>query len=207
MAAVSPGRKLAENRQEVRKKMEAKIVYFAEPGGKNTDQVLRLAKRRAEELGLKTILVASTTGDTALKAMEVFKGTRIIVVSHFTGMKGPNTQEFTEENRQKLLSAGVPLLTATHTFSGLGRAMRKKFKMYLFEEVVANTLRLFGQGMKVVCEITLMAADAGLVRTDEDISVIGGTSRGADTAVVLRPVNSEDFFELKGKEILCKPLF
>ena len=187
--------------------MEAKIVYFAEPGGKNTDQVLRLAKRRAEELGLKTILVASTTGDTALKAMEVFKGTRIIVVSHFTGMRGPNIQEFTEENRQKLLSAGVPLLTATHTFSGLGRAMRKKFKMYLFEEVVANTLRLFGQGMKVVCEITLMAADAGLVRTDEDIIVIGGSSQGADTAVVLRPVNSEDFFDLKVREILCKPLF
>jgi hypothetical protein len=187
--------------------MEAKIVYFDEPGGKNTDEVLLLAKRRAEELGLKTILVASTTGDTALKAMEVFKGARIVVVSHFTGMRGPNIQEFTEENRQKLLSADVPLLTATHTFSGLGRAMRKKFKMYLFEEVVANTLRLFGQGMKVVCEITLMAADAGLVRTDEDIVVIGGSSRGADTAVVLRPVNSEDFFDLKVKEILCKPLF
>jgi hypothetical protein len=187
--------------------MEAKIVYFAEPGSKNTDQVLRLAKRRAKELSIKTILVASTTGDTALKAMEVFKGSRIVVVSHFTGMRGPNTQEFTEENRQKVISAGVPLLTATHTFSGLGRAMRKKFKMYLFEEVVANTLRLFGSGMKVVCEITLMAADAGLVRTDEDIIVIGGSSRGADTAVVLRPVNSEDFFDLKVKEILCKPLF
>jgi hypothetical protein len=79
--------------------------------------------------------------------------------------------------------------------------------MYLFEEVVANTLRMFGQGMKVVCEITLMAADAGLVRTDEDIIVIGGTGRGADTAVVLKPVNSEDFFDLKVKEILCKPLF
>lgn len=187
--------------------MEAKIVYFAEPGSKNTNEVLRLAKRRAEELGIKTILVASTTGDTALKAIEVFKGARIVVVSHFTGMRAPNTQEFTEENRQKVISAGVTLLTTTHTFSGLGRAMRKKFKMYLFEEVVANTLRLFGQGMKVVCEITLMAADAGLVRTDEDIIVIGGSSRGADTAVVLRPVNSEDFFDLKVKEILCKPLF
>jgi hypothetical protein len=186
--------------------MEAKIVYFAKPGEENTDETLRLAKLRAEELGIKTILVASTTGDTALKAMEVFKGTRVVVVSHFTGMKGPNIQEFTEENRQKLLSAGVPLLTATHTFSGLGRAMRKKFGMHLFEEVMANTLRLFGQGMKVVCEITMMAADAGLVRTDEDIMVIGGSSRGADTAVVLRPVNSEDFFDLKIKEILCKPL-
>jgi hypothetical protein len=187
--------------------MEAKIVYFARPGKENTDEVLRLAGLRAKELGIKTILVASTGGNTALKAMELFKGARIVAVSHFTGMKGPNIQEFTEENRQKVLKAGGAVLTATHLFSGLGRAMRKKFNMYLFEETVANTLRIFGQGMKVVCEIALMAADAGLVRTDEDIIVIGGTGRGADTAVVLRPVNSEDFFDLKVKEILCKPLF
>jgi hypothetical protein len=187
--------------------MERKIVYFPQPGSQNTDEVLRLARLRAKELGIKSILVASNTGDTAVKAVEVFKGTRVVAVSHFTGMRGPNIQEFTEENRQKVVSAGGTVLTTTHVFSGLSRAMRKKFKMYLFEEVVANTLRLFGQGMKVACEIALMAADAGLVRTDEDVISIGGTSQGADTAVVLRPVNSEDFFDLKVKEILCKPHF
>jgi hypothetical protein len=191
---------------EVSNEMEARIVYFDQPGRQNTEEVLRLAKTRAEELGTKSILVASSTGETALKAMEVFKGAKIVAVSHFTGMKEPNTQEFTEENRRRVISAGGSVLTATHLFSGLGRAMRKKFKMYLFEETVANTLRIFGQGMKVVCEIVLMAADAGLVRTDEDIIVIAGTGRGADTAVVLRPVNSEDFFDLRVREILCKPL-
>lgn len=187
--------------------MEGKIVYFDQPGSQNTDEVLRLAELRAKELGIKTILVASTTGDTAVKATEVFKGAKVVVVSHFTGMREPNFQEFTEESRKKVESAGGVVLTTTHTFSGLGRAMRKKFKMYLFEETVANTLRIFGQGMKVVCEITLMAADAGLVRTDEEAIVIAGTGRGADTAVVLQPVNSEDFFDLKVKEILCKPYF
>lgn len=187
--------------------MEGKIVYFSEPGSQNTDEVLRIARLRVEELGIKTILVASTTGDTAVKAVEAFKGFRVVAVSHFTGMRGPNIQEFTEENRQKVLSKGGVVLTTTHAFSGLSRAMRKKFNMYLFEEVVANTLRIFGQGTKVACEITLMAADAGLVRTDEDVISIGGTSRGADTALVLRPVNSEDFFDLKVKEILCKPHF
>jgi len=187
--------------------MERKIVYFSEPGRQNTGEVLRIARLRAEELGIKSILVASTTGDTAVKAVEAFKGARVVAVSHFTGMKGPNTQEFTEENRQRVVSGGGMVLTTTHAFSGLSRAMRKKFNMYLFEEVVANTLRIFGQGMKVVCEITLMAADAGLVRTDEDVISIGGSSQGADTAVVLRPVNSEDFFDLKVKEVLCKPDF
>jgi len=187
--------------------MEGKIVYFPQPGSQNTDEVFRLAKLRAKELGIKSILVASTTGDTAVKAVEAFKGARVVAVSHVTGMREPNIQEFTEENRQKVVRRGGVVLTTTHAFSGLSRAMRKKFKMYLFEEVVANTLRIFGQGMKVACEITLMAADAGLVRTDEDVIAIGGTSRGADTAVVLRPVNSEDFFDLKVKEILCKPSF
>ena len=74
-------------------------------------------------------------------------------------------------------------------------------------DIIANTLRIFGQGMKVVCEITLMAADSGLARTDEDVIAIAGSSRGADTAVVLAPVNSQDFFDLKVKEILCKPHF
>ena len=50
-----------------------------------------------------------------------------------------------------------------------------------------------------------MAADAGLVRTDEDIISVGGTSQGADTALVIRPANSFNFFDLKVRELICKP--
>jgi hypothetical protein len=67
------------------------------------------------------------------------------------------------------------------------------------------TLRMFGQGMKVACEIATMAADAGLVRTDEEIIAIGGTGRGADTAIVLQPSYTHRFFNLRIKEIICKP--
>jgi len=186
---------------------EGKITYFSRPGPENTEDVLRIAKARAEELGIKKFVVASTTGDTAIKATEAFDGARVVVVSHCTGFQEPDTQEFSEENRRKIESSGCVVLTATHAFSGLSRAMRKKFNMYLFEEVVANTLRIFGQGMKVACEITIMAADAGLIRIDEDVIAIGGSSRGADTALVLRPVNSQNFFDLRVKEILCKPHF
>jgi hypothetical protein len=85
--------------------------------------------------------------------------------------------------------------------------MRQKFSTYVIGDVIASTLRIFGEGVKVVCEIALMATDSGLVRTDEDVIAIAGTGRGADTAVVLRPVNSQNFFDLKIKEILCKPRF
>jgi hypothetical protein len=64
-----------------------------------------------------------------------------------------------------------------------------------------------GEGMKVTLEIAMMAADAGLVRTDEEVIAIAGTAKGADTAVVLNPVNSHNFFNMRVKEILCKPRF
>ena len=74
-------------------------------------------------------------------------------------------------------------------------------------DVIAQTLRTFGQGMKVALEIAAMAADAGLVRVDEDIISVGGTRRGADTAVLLKPSYVHRFFETRVKEILCKPHF
>ena len=187
--------------------MEGKIVYFEKPGVENTEEVLRIAKQRAEELGIKTIVVATTVGDTAARAVEVFQGMKVIAVTHVAGMREPNIQEFTDENRQKVESKGGIVLTTSHAFTGIGGAMRKKFNMHLLGDVIANTLRIFGQGMKVVPEIVLMAADAGLVRTDEDVISIAGTGRGADTAVVLKPVNTLDFFDLRVKEILCKPHF
>ena len=61
--------------------MESKIVYFDKPGIENTDEVLRIVKQRAEELGIKTIVVASTTGDTAAKAAKFFKGSDFTEVS------------------------------------------------------------------------------------------------------------------------------
>lgn len=185
--------------------MELKTVYFENPGSGNTDEVLGIARRRAEELGIKTIVVASTSGNTAVKAMDVLQGLRVIVITHVTGFRAPDTQEFTEENRRIVESKGGVILTAAHAFGGISRAMRNKFSTYVIGDIVANTLYIFGQGLKVACEIALMAADSGLVRTDEDIIAIAGTSRGADTAVVLAPVNTRNFFDLKVKEILCKP--
>lgn len=187
--------------------VERKIVYFEKPGIDNMEETLRIARERADELGIKTIVVATTVGNTAARAVEVFKGMKVVAVTHHAGFRGANTQELTQENREKITRGGGTILTATHLFSGVGAAMRKRFTTYLLGDIVANTLRIMGQGMKVVVEISVMAADAGLVPTGEDCIAIAGTGRGADFAVVLRPVNSPDFFDLRIREILCKPRF
>jgi len=185
--------------------MESKTVYFEQPGRDNTEEALRIARQRADELGIKTVVVASTSGDTAVKAMDALQGLRVIIVTHVAGSRAPDTQEFTGENRKTVESKGGIMVTAAHAFAGLSRAMRSKYNMYVLGEVIADTLRIFGAGTKVACEIAMMAADAGVVRTDEDVISIGGTGHGADTAVVLRPVNTHSFFDLKVKQILCKP--
>jgi len=67
-------------------------------------------------------------------------------------------------------------------------------------------LMMFCEGFKVAVEIAAMAADAGLVRTDEDIISIAGTGKGADTALVIRPAISKRLFDLRVKKILAKPI-
>jgi len=185
--------------------LEVQSVYFLEPSSANTEETLKIAKRRAEELDIKSIVVASTSGETGLKALKMFANYRVVVVTHAAGFPTPDVQELTQPNRSEILEKGGMILTATHAFGGIGRAVRRRFNTYQVDEIMANTLKVFGQGTKVACEIALMAADAGLIRTDEDILSIGGTGSGADTALVIKPAHTHDFFQLKVKEILCKP--
>lgn len=180
-------------------------TYFDQPGKANADRTLELAKKRAEELDIKAILVASTQGMMGVKAAQLFADWKVIVVTHSTGFKKPNFQELTEENRSQIEAAGAMILTCQHALGGVNRAVRKQLGTYELDEIIAHTLRTFGQGMKVCVEIALMTADAGLVRVDEPCIAIAGTGHGADTAVVLTPANAQSFFDLKIHEILCKP--
>ena len=180
--------------------------YFTRPGEENTKAALEAAARRARELSIKTVLVASCSGKTALAARNIIGGdVRIVAVTHVTGFVRPNHQELTEKRRRELEEKGITVLTCQHAFGGVGRGVRKKLATYQVDEIMAFTLRTFGQGAKVAVEIALMAADAGLVRTDEDIISLGGTSQGVDAALVIQPANSADFFDLKVKEVICKP--
>jgi len=180
-------------------------VYFEKPGPENTARTLEIAERRAGELGIETILVASTRGKTGVQAARQLEGYNVVVVSHSTGFSEPNVQQMTEGNRSAIEEAGATILTCQHAFGGVNRAVRKKLGTYLTDEIIAYTLRTFGEGMKVCAEIALMAADAGIVRVGEPCLAVAGTGRGADTAVVLAPANAQQFFDLRMMEILAKP--
>ena len=185
--------------------MEAKITYFEKPGKENTDSVLEIVKARSMDLGINTIVVASYHGFTAEKAVKALEGRKIVVVGGFFETTMQNLEEAFSQGDEKLIREKATVLIATHLFSGINRAVRKKFDSSSPGEITAQTLRMIVVGVKVGIECAVMAADAGLVRTDEDIIAIAGTRGGADTAIVVQPVNSQDFYDLKLKEILCKP--
>ena len=180
--------------------------YFTNPGPDNTQATLEAARERAKKLRIKKIVISSCSGETAFRALDLFgKGFSLVIVTHATGFKKPDYQELAENDRERLLDRGVSVLTAQHAFGGVGRAFRNKTGTYQIDEVIAYTLRTFGQGTKVAVEIALMAADAGLIRTDEDVISIAGTANGVDTALLLKPAHTQNFFDLMVREIICKP--
>lgn len=180
--------------------MEEKIVYFEKPGKDNTQQVLSLVKERAKARGIKKVVLASTRGGTARAAADAFEGTGIELVvvpwSHGFGDGNP----FPPELKVELEAKGHRVHFGTmlfHTDALYGTQT---------PTIMANLLRIFGQGLKVVVEITMMACDGGCVAGKEKIIVVAGTGAGADVAVVMTAAPSLRWTKLRIHEILCKPL-
>lgn len=210
---------------------EAVTHYFENRGEQNTDKILELAKVRALERNVKHVVVASTRGITGVKAAEAFKdtGIEVIIVTHQTGHIGAGVQQLTDENRKKLETLNITIVTGsdaleggvglgitrrqttdatrltpeTRSIASLMRRMNPTIPPVV--RIVASVLRLFCQGMKVAVEVTLMAADAGVIPVDHVVVAIAGTGRGADTAIVIQPANTTNFLDLDIHEIIAKP--
>jgi len=180
-------------------------MYHHRPGRENTQVTLGIAAQRAKELNIKNVLIASTSGETGLLAARMIQTAKVIVVTHSTGFIKPDHQQLKPELKKQIEEQGAQILTCQHAFGGVGRAVRKKLGTYELEEIIAYTLRTFGEGTKVAVEIALMAADAGCVSTQEPCLSIGGTGEGADTVILLQPAHAQNFFDLKIVEILAKP--
>ena len=183
------------------------IAYFDEAGSKNTDETLRLARERAVELGIRDVVVASSHGETALKAAEIFDAekTNIVAVTLSEGFRSEGWT-MTPEERKRLQDKGVKVYTGTLALGGdVSSAFSNKQGGATINEAVCETLYRFCQGMKVAVEVVLMAADAGLIPLDKEVVAVAGTSNGADTVIVVQPACPRKFLELKIKEIVAKP--
>ena len=183
--------------------MEKSITYFEKEGEDYTDELISLVKQRLDESDeIRYILIASASGASALKLADAIEGdAQIINVSHHAGFSGPNELDITDELEEK----GVDTFIGSHAFSGVGRGITNKLGGINPPDIIADTLRMFSHGVKVACEISIMAADAGLIPVDEEIIAVGGRAHGVDTALVLTPANMANVFDLNIHEIIAMP--
>ncbi len=197
------------------------VLYFEKPGPQNTEATIRLARERALELGIGYVVVASGSGETALKVLEAFKGTyvKVVAVTYHTGFVEKSEDrareigvdlstlkvEMEPENLRQLRMAGVEVVRCSHALSGVGRSISKRFGGVTPVEIIAAALRLVCQGLKVAVEVSVMAADAGAIPTDREVLVIAGDIKGADTAVILKPAHMNTFFNLEVREFIALP--
>lgn len=184
--------------------VENTITYFKESGKTNTLNTLQIAKKRALELGIKKVLVASTHGYTALEAAKVFQGTdiEILAVSISNSFEDLGWA-MTQEERNRIEKTGIRVLTCLH---GLADGVAEGFcGENTPGSIVADTLRMFSQGTKVAVEIAIMAVEAGFISPGSEVISIAGTNEGCDTALVVKPSFARKIKDFIICEILCKP--
>jgi hypothetical protein len=186
---------------------ESKIYYFHKKGPGNTARTIEIALGGCKSRGIRKIVVASATGETALKLSRRAGGALdIIAVTYGAGSRYREEVEAFNRNRPLLVRNGVQFVRGLHALSGVERSFEGKYQSgFIPLNIVSDTLRLFSQGVKVCVEISVMAAEQGLISPDEDIVAIGGSGTGADTALVIKPAYAAHFFETRIKAILCMP--
>jgi hypothetical protein len=186
------------------------IHYFDKPGPENTADAARFARLRAGELGLSTVVVASTSGSTGIAFADALNGSgiRLVVVTHVVGFAKPGVWEFSKDALSGLRAKGATVVTGTHALSGLERALSRAPRVGggSRTEAIAEALRrTVAVGLKVAVECVLIAADQGVIGIEEEVIAVGGTNSGADTVCVIRPSHTASFFDLQVREIVAMP--
>lgn len=181
-------------------------MFWDSEGWQNTDATVKIAVKAARDRGIGRVVVASNSGHSVQRMLEHdTEGLALVCVTHQVGFKTPGQDEMDPAVRREFADRGIRLLTTTHLLGGVDRALRLKFNGYYPPEIIADTLRIFGHGVKVCVEISVMATDAGLVPPGEELVAVGGRARGADSACVIRPAHSLAFFDTRVVDVLCRP--
>ena len=184
------------------------MKVFEKPGQINTDEACQIAVAKAKELNC-AIVVPTTDGNAGRRLCEIAKEEcftgPVVIVTHAFGSKVKGENALKEENRDAMLSSGAILVTAAHALSGVERGISTKFSGAYPAEIMASTLRMFSQGIKVVVEIGSMALDAGAAKYGKPLVCMGGTGHGLDTVVIMSPAHANYIFETEIHEVLCMP--
>jgi hypothetical protein len=175
----------------------AEIVYFDRPGPRNTDELMGIIAKRLARGDVRHVAVATTSGRTALRAAELIHvpGVQIAAIA-FQSEYWPDHGKPDEKVVKQAEARGVKFIP-------------DQPKAKYWHEVngeSADSLRKFGQGIKVALESIMMAVETGLIPSGVKTIGVGGTAKGADAAVVATAAGPDNLGRLFVHEILAKPL-
>ncbi|MCS7365884.1 MAG: hypothetical protein NDF54_10640 [archaeon GB-1867-035] len=197
-------------------KIVREVYYFDEPGPQNTDDVIEIVVKYLDNSNVDCVLVASTSGKTALKFAEALKNkeVKVICVSEppLRQMWGGTWPAIDDDTKKKLEELGVIVLDRIpYKFHGSVMEL-SKWKIPVPEHIMRDTLAFVGgQGLKVAVEIMFMTVQGGYVEVNKEVISVGGSGGGADTAIVVKTCHPEAIFspekdkKLEVREILAMP--
>ncbi len=162
------------------------IYYFEAPGEGNTNTTLKTVRDWAQKNQIRRVFIPSKSGQTAQKAYNLFKNAGIELT-----IVGTDPNIFSSEILAQMRSSGT-------------RVCFYKDIPYTYPQDMKTAYRRMGEGFKVAVELGMIAAYLDEGNTSDIIS-LGGTKKGVDTALVIRPAKSENFDQLEVREIIAKP--
>lgn len=193
------------------------IYYFQACGEVNTEKTLSLAIKRAHELGIKKMVVASETGLSALEAVEMLRnsGIDLIVVTSAAGktidskvIGALKIGIMDKRVWNQLEKSGAKIVRGTDPFHNIGAALECRGVPTL-ATLIRTCLSIISSGTSVCVAATMMATDNGILKEGEEVVAVAGSWVGLDTAVVIRAANSVSFLKdevaVEVREIICKP--
>lgn len=188
------------------------IVYFEDTGKaqQNTRRVVEIVGEYLKAHRVRHVVMATNTGYVGAQFAPLAKKHPKV---NFVGVKmAPAVDKmydvkWSRRYGKAMEDAGIKLACGTHAVTGgLDRALRAKFDGFPPGAIVAETLYLFSQGMKVCVEVIAMACDAGLVPEGVQVVSCAGTGHGSDTAIVATSAGSANLFDMDVHRILAMPL-
>jgi hypothetical protein len=188
--------------------MEKSIEYFENSGKENTEKLIEIVKRRIANSDIRYIVIASLSGETALKVADALGNMMhidIISVTSQAHFKEKNSRELSEY-RAKMRYEGITPFVASHALSSVGKRIHNLDDATTPVEIIAETLGMFSQGIKVCGKISIMLAEAGLIPINEKILAIGGRKEGADSAAIITSAQMINIFDMRIHEIIAMPL-
>jgi uncharacterized protein len=196
------------------------VVLFAEPGPQNTERTLEIGRHRLRALSLSHVVVASDTGKTARRVLELFGADcSVVVVSNPAGLKLPLSKLHDylprfAAHRDALAQRGVQAVPVSLTVEDVAalesagaKVVRVDWRRFqTFTRSGLQSLDSYGVGVRVALTICVAAHLEGVLPADAEVLALAGTGfggGGADTAVVVRPARRWLGWRLL--EVLARP--